>query len=725
MRQTPRRDDGMALILVVMITIVILGATALVVSSVQTSRMRTDSAIQATRLDEAINAGTDLAIERLWHQYTTANGGAAGNYASYLTFINALVPNNEDLNGNGTQNTGETDANGNGVFESNPNGYLLVKESDNKKLLTGEQIVRVRLTRTDDLTGSNITIATTAKVGTRSKTGQQTIRVSGQLFKGFEYGVLANNVSCVFCHAEFKPLDLVNNTTAANYGTFDRIKVASLNSIMVRTGTDAFAANSHVAGTTYSRGSVYDQSYSLLSASGITNTTLDAYQISSSTGKINQNSSGALTTVSLTNATTNAQGKLNTNANLYLNYPTTSSGMTDGELPNSFPAPFPDTNGNRLVDDTEFSPVMTGASGSITGGVVYGVANGSTYTGSGLPTTSNAAASAVTSGKYDGNLILNGTSANPITINGKVAVNGDLVINGKVKGWGQLEVRGNVYIVGDTTYADAPGSFGVATDGTKNGLALVAGGNIVMGDYLTRSSLDKPSTTGVLNEYQVQTRVQHQTTGGKDVGYYGVNVVDPGFLSASEPLTSFTTSELMVFNQREYQLAAADSSYKPRYYKLRPTQPVTRYTGSSQDAFYYTDSAISTITTTASTSILTLNPNNFWMTEAQLRDIYWADEQSRPSSGRAFQFDGLLYSNNSIFGLVRSNVRHGSYTMGQMLIRGSIICPDLGILAPGKDDTVSRTAFTMYYDRRVSGFFQIEDTTLATFRRLVYLNKSA
>lgn len=714
----------MALILVVMITVVILGAVTLVVTSVQTDRSRTDSSIQATRLDEAVKGGTDIGIERVWRQYLVANGGATGNMTSYLTFINGLVPNNEDTNGNGQQDTGETDANGNGVFESNPAGADLVGEADNKILLTGEQIRRIHLSRADDTSGTTITVTTTAKLGTSTKTGSQTLRVTGALFKGFDYGVLAMNVSCILCHCEIKPLDLISNTDATKYGTFDRIKVGSLQSIMVRTGgsSDPFSANSHVAGTTYSRGNVYNQSYGLMTAAQLASSTFDAYSFSSTTGKIAQSATGGMTSVSLSNATTNAQGKLNQNANLYLNYPTSDSLMTDGELPSTFPAPYNDANGNRLVDTGEFATVMSSATGSITGGVAYGVPSGSTYTGSGLPTTSNSATTSLASGSYDGNLILNGTAASPITIDGKVAVNGDLVLNGKVKGWGQLQVKGNVYIVGDTTYADAPGTFGVASDGTRNGLAVVAGGNIIMGDYLTRSALDKPSTTGVLNEYQVKTRVQHQTvTGGKDVGYYGVNVVDPGFTSAGETLTSFTSSELMVFNQREYQMAAANPSYKPRYYRIRPTQPVERYTGASQDAFYYTDPAISIISTNASTSILNLSPSAYWMTEAQLRDIWWADEQSRPSSGRAFQFDGLLYSNNAIFGLVRSNVRHGSYTMGQMVVRGSIISPDLGILAPGANDAASRPAFTLYYDRRVSSFYQIVDTTQATFKRLVYL----
>lgn len=725
MRASRQGREGMALILVILAVIVILGAITLVATRVQTAKLRTDRAVTQARLEETCKAGVDIAIARLWYDYVVGNGNTTGNLASYRVFINTLVPNNEDLNGNGTKDAGESDSNGNGTFESNPAGVDFIREIDNRTLGTGEQIVRVNVTRTDDIAGSFFTIASTGRVGNQTQTSTQTVRVSGQLFTGFEYCILANNVNCILCHARFQPLDLATNTDTSLYGTFDRIKVGSLQSLMVRTGSDAFAANSIVAGTTYSRGSVYDQNANPITATGLANSTFDAFKFSTTNGKITQNSSGVMTKVNVANASKNSDGDLNQFANLYLNYPNTKSAMTDGELPTSFPAPFNDENGNRLVDDSEFNAIMNAAEGSVTGGTVFGVASGSTYTGTGLPSASNSALSDLADGTYDGNLILTGTEANPIVIDGKIAVNGDLVLAGKVKGWGQIQVRGNAYVVGDTTYADAPGEFGQAADGTKNGMALVAGGNIIMGDYLTRTGLDKSGTSSVLSEYQAETRTKNKVVAtGKDVGYYGAKISDPGFYTSSEPLTSFTTSELMQFNQFEYEKAVANSSYKPRYYRIRPSQPIYRNTGEDQCAFYYTDSGIKTVTTDSSTSILDLSPKNYWISEAQLRDIWWADEQTRPSSGRDFKFDGLLYSNNAIFTIVRSYTRHKSNTFGRMTIRGSIVCPDLGVLVPGKDDTTSRTALQMFYDRRVKSFFQIEDTTQASFRRLVYLARS-
>lgn len=721
MNRNRQRQRGMALLLVLLTLVIIAGAAGIVLQRVNVAKQRSDAAVDEARLDELCKAAIDIGVQRLWNGYITGNGNTTGNLASYRVFINNVAANNEDLNGNRVQDAGEPDADGNGVFAIGAPTVFI--DAANAQSLPGSgRITGLSVSRTDDLTGTLLTLQATAQVGVRTRTVTQTVRVSGQLFRGFEYCVLANNINCIICHAEFQPIDLAMNQNKDLYGSFDRIKVGALESLMVRTGKDAFAANSTVAGTTYTRGTVYDQDARALSAANLASSTFDANAFSNLNGKLTQGNSGHLTNTNLINATFNANGELNQFANLYLNYPTNSKAMTDGEMPTSFPAPFSDDNGNRVVDVAEFDKVTKAASGSITGGTAYGVPSGQVYTGTALPNSSNAAQADVADGKYSGNLILTGTAANPISIDGKIAIDGDLVISGKVKGWGQIQVKGNVYVVGDTTYADAPGQFGMAADGTRNGMALVAGGNILIGDYLTRSGLDKKSQSGVLDEYQIEVNVRNKVTGGdkKDIGYFGANVSDPGFTANGESQTSFTTSELMQFNQMEYTKAQKDPKYKPRYYRIRPSQPIYRNTGADQCAFYYTDTGIRTIATNSSTTILNLSPTNSWLSETQLREIWWNDEMSRPSSSRPFQVDGLLYSNNAIFALVRSNIRHRSNAFGELVLRGSMVCPDLGILAPGGNDSVSRVALQFLYDRRVNNFFQIEDTTQASFTRLVY-----
>src|SRR5690606_32995207 len=130
------------------------------------------------------------------------------------------------------------------------------------------------------------------------------------------------------------------------------------------------------------------------SASGLASTSFKGYNISTENGKIVQNSSGNMSQVSLQAAGTTPQGDLEQFANLYRNYPTDDNEQTDGSVPNSFPAPFPDENENRRVDDEEFEMVKNTSQGkiefeaqgdnqggAITAGVAFGVPKGGVFNG--------------------------------------------------------------------------------------------------------------------------------------------------------------------------------------------------------------------------------------------------------------------------------------------------------------------------------------------------------
>jgi hypothetical protein len=54
-----------------------------------------------------------------------------------------------------------------------------------------------------------------------------------------------------------------------------------------------------------------------------------------------------------------------------------------------------------------------------------------------------------------------------------------------------------------------------------------------------------------------------------------------------------------------------------------------------------------------------------------------------------------------------------------MVIRGSVVTADLGMLIPGKDFSVPRNGLKLYYDKRVNRFFRVEDTSQVQFRRVV------
>ena len=94
-----------------------------------------------------------------------------------------------------------------------------------------------------------------------------------------------------------------------------------------------------------------------------------------------------------------------------------------------------------------------------------------------------------------GALVLIGTQANPITIDGPVVVDSDVIIKGYVKGQGTIYSGRNVHIIGDIKYVDPPtwnhpDADDAATaerNATKDMLGLVAKGNIVIGDSSDKS----------------------------------------------------------------------------------------------------------------------------------------------------------------------------------------------------------------------------------------------
>lgn len=757
-QKTRRHQEGMALIFAMFAIIVILGALGIMMARVTTEKREADHAYSNIVLEEATKAGIDYAIQQLWNRYVVTNGNTTGNWASYRFYLDTVigVPNTEDLNGNGEQDPGETNSNGRDGWEEWPTGYeqygfpLLdgpIELTDPDTQRTIARIESVHVVRSDRLAATDITIRATALVDGKRKAAVQKLYIGGQPFEGSQFAVLANNISCLLCHADIRSLLLERNTDPALYGTFDRIKVASLESMLVRKNQ----AYSYVAGTLYTRGKVYKEDGSLYSPAEIAADTLfKGYAFSSTDGKITQSGSGAMSQTPFVNGQTDADGNLIPFANLYMDYPHEADAQTDGPVPHSFPAPYPDEDGDRYVDDEEFEVVVNSADGSITfelppeevggsvtAGVAYGVPPGDVYTGTSLPTASNGALGQLEStGAYDGNLILVGTASDPIVIRDKVAVNGDLVIKGPVQGRGQLLVRGNVYVMGDVTYADAPGQFGQDEAGNENLFAIVAGGSVLMGDYLTvrgvnhskRNNDKYPDWSQYSIHARDANRTNNVTISGKTEtlrwGYFDPYSVDAGQIVSGRPgqQFSFTTSELKLFNMMELERALADPEYVPRFYGLRESQPdlIYVYDAADEHSVKYNETGVKLLVDYMvqkgyDLSILDraayhyVSPDGNWISESTLRNIWHDDEMTRPSSGRSWKFDGLLYSNNAIFQIVRSKTRHNSYTYGKMQLRGGVIAADLGVFVP--------EGFRLDYDERVQRFLGIQDASMVTFER--------
>ena len=683
MKKSTHDNNGIALISVLVVAIFIAGIIAAISTRTLWDGKHTQSYVQTIRATEAAAAGLEMGSQLLFGPNATLPD-LPGNNQSVINTVTTL-PNGAQINS---------------------------------------------VTVSQSLTGFNFILQSDGSSQGINKTAVSGGALGGAVFSGFGYAVLANNINCIMCHATFDTVSRVNNTDSNLYDTFDRIKLASLESLLVRVGS----ADSHLAGSFYTRGIITDKSGNILTTlagSSVTSREFDG------SGKLVEDGFGDLTLQEFALAGLDpGTGLYNPFESLYTDYPVDPDQQTDGELPTSFPPVIPDSNGNKIVDATEFADLIaTKTVGAITGGTAFGVAPGQNYTGANIPNSSNVAGTDLAStGQYSGNVFLVGTPGSPIVIDGPIFVDGDIVIKGPIEGTGQIFASGNMYFIGDTTYNDTGGSFGT-NDGTggvstENLISYAAGGNIQIGDYLS------PKKDSGGNSYDVMSPEA-----------LTMATVDTGGPAGSGIGFSFTTSELTLFNKIEYEKNQADSTYQPRYYQLNDNAPVYRFSNPSKEHGSKYDEFVTPITASelaaSGAAVISLAPKadsngNPWLSDLFLKKIWQEDEMSRDPNGQPYQIDGLLYTNNSIFALARSKGKHNSNTFGQLKIRGGIVAADLGILSAGaktKDGLTSAQiallgladsgkntiGFNMQYDDRVDGILNIQTGGNSQYTRRVRL----
>jgi hypothetical protein len=84
-----------------------------------------------------------------------------------------------------------------------------------------------------------------------------------------------------------------------------------------------------------------------------------------------------------------------------------------------------------------------------------------------------------------------------------------------------------------------------------------------------------------------------------------------------------------------------------------------------------------------------------------------------------YRFDGLLYSANGIFSIIRNTLNPSvtSKTKGSWDLRGALVAADTGVLTPGSAnrnevgglDPTKSAALSIFYDQRMAQFFTIRD----------------
>lgn len=129
-----------------------------------------------------------------------------------------------------------------------------------------------------------------------------------------------------------------------------------------------------------------------------------------------------------------------------------------------------------------------------------------------------------------GNIVLVGTSSNPIEIDGTVVVRGDLVIKGKITGQGTLYAGRNIYVADNLEYKNCPTSprpaqgqtndQWVAAQHDKDLVAYAAKGSIILGDYTNTSHY------GYSGSDQWYADQYIMSMGSEDVGVDGIPDTD-------------------------------------------------------------------------------------------------------------------------------------------------------------------------------------------------------
>ena len=353
-----------------------------------------------------------------------------------------------------------------------------------------------------------------------------------------------------------------------------------------------------------------------------------------------------------------------------------------------------------------------------------------------------------------GNVILTGTIDNPIYLNDDIAIDGDLIIDGYVVGNGAIYVSGNVYVPTDLKYLNGS-TFGTAPldgdggdppvwAGETNALALAAGGNIMLGDYL------KPSVFSNPGQYDIVTG---DSNGDWNFALAELSLFNRGEWAKTQEFLPGELDDKADPASWSVPNPSYDPNHIPRYYNFGDGDEIPIYNlgnvyfdsgtgtwiGDEEVPLHWDESMMTLVdpndtsnpllfdqtTGEAVAAVLQLSPDDGWISDWVLKAVIEEFESNRAPG--PMQIDALLYTNNAIFGIV-----HRSDTMqGQLMINGSLVCADLGILAPGhRNGNVGAATnvpgspyavgLRLNYDKRLKNYLTVTNPFNVTIRRSLW-----
>lgn len=193
------------------------------------------------------------------------------------------------------------------------------------------------------------------------------------------------------------------------------------------------------------------------------------------------------------------------------------------------------------------------------------------------------------------NVYLEGTSSNPINIDGQVYIEGDVILKGVISGQGTLYTGGNLYVIGDVEYEDGPNRNVPDNNGNKWGyiesnldkdmVCFAANGSIIMGNHLDsswRNSVDNYVEVGAGNfndtsEYRVG-KDGIPNSGDEETSPYDVD--GDGVIEGRMSLDDFDFSSTL--SQTNYWMLPSDLRSESYYKKYVPRNALE-----TMDGIYY------------------------------------------------------------------------------------------------------------------------------------------
>jgi hypothetical protein len=305
---------------------------------------------------------------------------------------------------------------------------------------------------------------------------------------------------------------------------------------------------------------------------------------------------------------------------------------------------------------------------------------------------------------------------------------------------GQIVMDGD-----DPANPTGPRTFGVAQDGTRNVLGLTCGGNMLIGDYLQPSAGSNPDADDIvtgnpdspwnftLGQMSLFNRAEWAHTQellpgpGDDIDDPSTwSVVNPSYVAGYVPrYYQFGEGDMIpIFNLGDLHFDPSTGTWMGAEVPTSwdPTMLTLVDPGDTTNPILY-DPA----TGAPRATVLQVTPTSGWITD-ELQERAIEEYRSQHPAGTPVHIDGLLYTNNAIFGIVnRSDPSRGS-----LEVNGSIVCADLGLLAPGwragsavppeqrVPGSPYQVGLRVNYDKRTKDLLNVSNPFQVTIRRTLW-----